>query len=61
MESIDKVWITILREWICNKLSFFNICLTISSKSAFGISNSQKSRQIIVLEINSHQNLSLDI
>jgi len=61
MNSVNQVWITVLSEWICYKLCLFSVGFSTGSESAFWITKSCESAQIVVPEINSKKQLRLQV
>ena len=52
MNGVDEIWITVLSEWIGNELSLLNERLLSSSESAFWITESHESSEVVHLEVN---------
>jgi hypothetical protein len=61
MDSVDKVWISVLSEWIGNELGLLGEGLSTSGESAFWITESHESAKVVVLEINSQEQLRLQV
>lgn len=61
MNGVDDIVITIIREWVSDKLGLLNETLLSGSKAAFWTAKSNQSSQIIILEVNCEQQLGLEI
>jgi len=61
MNGVYQIGITVLGEWISDKLTLLNILLLTSSETTLSITKSQKSTQIIVFEIDRQEKLRLQV
>jgi hypothetical protein len=61
MNGVDEIWITVLSEWIGNELSLLNERLLSSSESAFWITESHESSEVVHLEVNGQEQLRLQV
>jgi len=52
MNGVDQVSISVVGEWIGNKLSLLDEYFIFSSESALWCTQSQESTQVVVLEVN---------
>lgn len=61
VNSINQVCIPVLGEWIGNELSLLNVDLLTGSETAFSVRQSDQSLHIVISEINSQENLRLEV
>jgi uncharacterized ferredoxin-like protein len=53
MNGVDDIVITIIREWVSDKLGLLNETLLSGREAAFWTAKSNQSSQIIILEVDS--------
>jgi hypothetical protein len=61
MNGVDQIWISVLGEWISNKLTIFDESLATSCESALWFGESLKNVKIVGLEVDSQQELRLKV